>query len=359
MRLAMVRKPGSTKGGIFSRIVASMETVTVVIPVLQASPALRRCLDRIQALEPPADEIVVVNDGADPLVREWCRRRGLLCFETKDRRGPAAARNLGVIEATGSIVLFNDSDVVPALDCVQQITDAFARNPHLAALFGSYDDAPADPGFFSQFKNLFHHFTHQKGRESAGTFWAGLGAIRRDAFFVVGGFDPSYVEPSVEDIELGYRLKARGLEIGLRRELQGKHLKQWTAWSTLRTDLFQRAIPWTELLWRHNGPKADLNLRPAELLNAALAVSLLPLAIAAARAGALNWALLILMSLWISLNRPLYSFFLRRRGPAFALAAVPWHWVYFLNSAFGLLLGTLRHWSRRAFAPAKFCEVPA
>ena len=43
------------------------------------------------------------------------------------------------------------------------------------------------------------------------TFWTGLGAVRRDAFLAVGGFDGArYPHPSIEDIELGRRLFAAG-----------------------------------------------------------------------------------------------------------------------------------------------------
>jgi hypothetical protein len=49
-------------------------------------------------------------------------------------------------------------------------------------LIGSYDDAPGANNFLSQYKNLFHHYTHQTGSEEASTFWGACGAIRRDVF---------------------------------------------------------------------------------------------------------------------------------------------------------------------------------
>src|SRR5205807_8681242 len=61
------------------------------------------------------------------------------------------------------------------------------------------------------------------------TFWAGLGAVRRDAFEAVGGFDAErYLVPSVEDIDLGARLATTGHRIELDPAVQGTHLKAWS-----------------------------------------------------------------------------------------------------------------------------------
>ena len=67
--------------------------------------------------------------------------------------------------------------------------------------------------FVSQYKNLFHHFVHQDASGTATSFWAGCGAIRRDIFLRLGGFNTAYKRPSIEDIELGYRLTRAGHRI--------------------------------------------------------------------------------------------------------------------------------------------------
>src|SRR5213079_1608891 len=103
--------------------------------------------------------------------------------------GPAAARNDGVRRTRAELLVFVDADVEPHADAFARIRAAFAAHPKLDAIFGSYDDDPADPALVSRFRNLLHHHVHHEGAGPAKTFWAGLGAIRRASFLAVGGFD--------------------------------------------------------------------------------------------------------------------------------------------------------------------------
>ena len=78
--------------------------------------------------------------------------------------------------------LFVDADVVMPPGGLGLIAEDFRRDPELAAVFGSYDDTPAWTTFISQYKNLMHHYVHQTSSESAATFWAGCGAVRKTVF---------------------------------------------------------------------------------------------------------------------------------------------------------------------------------
>ena len=151
--------------------------------------------------------------------------------------GPAEARNLGAQRARGDVLVFVDADVVVHADAFHRIRAALEADQGLTAIFGSYDDSPPAPGAVSGFRNLLHHYVHQSSPGPATTFWAGLGAIRRDAFLASGGFDAArYPRASIEDVELGIRLAEAGARIVLDPELQGTHLKEWGLGEMLRTD---------------------------------------------------------------------------------------------------------------------------
>ncbi len=154
--------------------------------------------------------------------------------------------------------------------------------PALSALIGSYDDDPHTKDFLSQYRNLMHHYVHQAGQEAASTFWSGCGAIRRRVFEEVSGFNETYGRPAIEDIELGYRLHQNGHKVLLDHDLTVKHLKQWTFWKLVKTDIFDRGIPWTELILRDRHMPNDLNIQLSQRVSVALAFLLVGVTTAAA-----------------------------------------------------------------------------
>src|SRR5215212_4386650 len=256
--------------------------LSVIIPVHNGGAHLPRCLDALRASDLKSYEVIVVDDGSDDDSADAARARGFEVVRLDARRGPAAARNEGARRARGNILLFLDADVVARPDTLARVETFFREHEENAALFGSYDDAPDARGFVSQYKNLAHHFIHQRARADAETFWAGCGAVRREAFAAAGGFDETrYTRPSIEDIELGRRLRRRGFRITLDRELRVKHLKRWTLASLLRADVRDRALPWSRLILEEGSMPRDLNLRAGDRASAVLAcAALLALAFA-------------------------------------------------------------------------------
>src|SRR5262249_39714878 len=125
-------------------------------------------------------------------------------------------------------------------------------------------------GLVSQYRNLLHHYVHQHGCTTASTFWGACGAIRRSVFLEVGGFDEERFPRCIEDIELGYRLRAAGHRIRLDKRLQCTHLKKWTLRSMIRTDVMCRAVPWTRLILETRSAPDDLNVKGLQRVSVGL-----------------------------------------------------------------------------------------
>jgi GT2 family glycosyltransferase len=249
------------------------------------------------------------------------------------RLGPGGARNVAVREARGEIVLFVDADVVVHPDTIGRITHAFPDS-ETVAVFGSYDDSPADRGFSSQYMNLRHHHGHQQPSEDAQTFWAGLGAVRRDAYLEVGGFDAErYVVPSIEDIDLGMRLRVAGGRIRRVPEIHGKHLKQWSLPEVIRTDIFCRGLPWSRLMMEHPDAFTDLNVQWGEQIKALIALFLLLASMLAIVGLGPLWLPAALLVAAAVVNRKLTAIFARAGGSWFAIRGLLFHQLYYLYSA--------------------------
>lgn len=320
----------------------TLADVSIIIPVRDGGDAFQNCLQHILALKPAPRQLIVVDDGSVDNSPEWAKAAGAMVISSPTPRGPAHARNVGATYAGSKLLFFVDADVAVPPDTLARIRTAFEANASLSALIGSYDDAPSAPNFLSQYRNLLHHFVHQTGREEASTFWGGCGVIRRSVFMEMGGFDASYERPSIEDIELGYRLREAGHRIRLLKSLQVKHLKRWTAGTLIQTDFYQRALPWSRLLLERERLDNDLNLQISSRMSVVLAlwlVGALASATLVARWRAVSGVVSAAAAAGLlALNHPLYRFFLRTRGLLFTLRVIPWHWLYYLYSglAFGI-----------------------
>lgn len=318
--------------------------LSIIIPAFNCPDELRQCLAAIARTADDAEVIVVDDASTDNATALVAAQAGVPVLRMSQNGGPGAARNAGVKAASGAVLVFVDSDVVVQDDTIARIARVMHDDPSVAALFGSYDDAPAAPQWVSVYRNLLHHYVHQTGAPEASTFWAGLGAVRREAFETIGGFDARrFPRPSIEDIDLGYRLRAAGFRIRLDRTIQAKHLKRWTLRSILKTDIFCRALPWSRLLLQSNVPAYELNLNRSQRASAALSllcVLLLPLA--AVRPWTIALALACLGGV-VVLNRDLYRFFAAKRGLVFAIGSFALHTLYLVYSAAAFAFVRIEH----------------
>jgi GT2 family glycosyltransferase len=325
----------------------SNPTVSMIIPVHNGGEKFRKCLLSVKNLSTPPDEVIVVADGNSDGSWKLAEEFNIRVLKRPVSGGPARARNLGAHHAKGDILFFIDADVTVPYDAIAQVQNCFQNEPDLDALIGSYDDNPFESNFLSQYKNLLHHYVHQKSKKKASTFWGACGAIRRNVFMKIGGFDEGYRRPSIEDIDLGYRLKKGGYRIHLQKHLQVKHLKHWGIWSLLKADFFYRALPWSDLILNEGRIINDLNLKWSSRISVMAVFMFFSTLIGAMFA---RWFLIpavFFMALIIGLNWDIYRFFKNKRGLCFAIKAIPWHWFYFFYSGLAFAIGYFKFQIKR------------
>jgi glycosyltransferase involved in cell wall biosynthesis len=326
--------------------------LSVVVPAYNGTGVLPKSLAALVASDLPRDhwELIVVDDGSTDETAALAARWADAVVRLPGRpHGPAYGRNRGVEAALGDVLVFIDADVCVHTDTLRRFAELFSAERDLVAAFGSYDDQPPVPGLVSQYRNLLHHYHHQRNPGDAETFWSGCGAVRRAAFLGAGKFDEwHYNRPSVEDIDLGHRLRGQGGRILLRPEIQCSHLKHWQLSSMIRTDLRDRGIPWMRLLLHEEriGAMQALNLKLQEKINTGL-VGLALICLVLAIPFGVYWlagAAVLLLPVLI-INVDLYRFFVRQRGFLFAIAVLPLHILYYLLCGISATVGwLLHHW---------------
>ena len=316
--------------------------ISIIIPVYNGGKTIGRCLKSVFNSTYPSYECVVVDDRSNDDTRQIVQSFDARIIQLDGHSGAAYARNRGAEAARGDILLFIDADVTIYPDCLDKVAKLFEENPGISALFGTYDDQPDGSNFLSQYKNLFHHFIHQTSREDASTFWTACGAIKKEVFFEVGEFNEK--TRMMEDIELGYKLKAKNHKIRLEKGLFVKHLKHYSFSYLLKSDLFDRAIPWTILILNNKQSANDLNLKPAQKLSALVVIFLIASIFIAPVSIWFAFFIPVLLTVFFLMNHEFYGFYLRKRGSMFTLKVIPFHILYYLYGTLGFIIGHYRYY---------------
>jgi hypothetical protein len=308
---------------------------SLIMPVYNAEGCLSQVLPNLSELG--ADwEIIVVDDGSDqsPDQLVWSFLPQARCVASERARGAAGARNHGAQLARGRYLCFLDSDVVVEAGTLQTMLKRL-ESSGLDGIFGCYAAAcPGGHSPISRFRNLLHRAVHRRCAGPVASFWTGLGALRQEALFAVGGFDEGLSESaSIEDVELGARLSRSGYRILLDPEFEGAHLKNWTWVSMIRTDIWLRAEPWTRLILSGRVDSQAMNggwrfrVAPLLLLISLSLVSVSPSLAALTAAG------------YLGVNLSLCAEIAREGGPRVALVSIPAMTVHHLSCWVGASLG--------------------
>ena len=324
--------------------------MTVIVPVHNGANDIEACLHALTNSDLPRDDwqLIVVDDASTDSSPEIASRfANSVILVDSPAKGPAFARNRGIEAANASLVAFVDADVMVHSDALRRLCEKL-ETEDIAAIFGSYDERPLAKNVVSQYRNLLHHFVHQRAAGVVDSFWAGCGAAKKEIVASVGMFDEArFRRPEMEDVDLGYRLRDGGHRILLDTAIQCTHRKQITLSGMIASDFSRRGIPWTRLLLDRgmlDAPRG-LSLGMAERFSAFAAVLFTLLSGVALIRRSVPLAIIAVSWLFafVGVNQELFRTLSRLRGRGFMLAAIPLHLIYSLVAVAALLWGTLTH----------------
>ncbi len=112
------------------------KSVSVIIPVFNASDAIQEVLEALQGQTYDRDciEIIIVDNGSTDDTAEVVKKFPVLFLQKTEPRSPYAARNLGLKKASGEIIALIDANKIPEKTWIEEGVKALlSENAHLAA----------------------------------------------------------------------------------------------------------------------------------------------------------------------------------------------------------------------------------
>ncbi|MBI4847425.1 MAG: glycosyltransferase family 2 protein [Nitrospirae bacterium] len=193
-------------------------------------------------------EVIIVDDCSKDDTVKIAKNFPLKVIELGKNGGPAKARNIGVAEAKGDIIFFLDSDVIVLDGAIKEVKDYFDKNPTEKCIIGVCATEPLNKGFVPRYMAMFEYI-HLIGtpENKVSVFAPRCGAIKKDFFQKIGGYNESYKGADVEDFELARRIN-RTDPIILVRNVMVKH--QFAGFRQAVRNYFKRAVMWVHLFFK-------------------------------------------------------------------------------------------------------------
>ncbi|MBN1354911.1 glycosyltransferase family 2 protein [bacterium] len=213
----------------------TQSNISVVIPAALARKVFANCLHALFTGTYLPKEVILVDDAMDEVAYRIARNYPITIVKNR-HKGVSAARNFGARYATGSIILFIDTDVILPKNGLEILEELF-RNTTVQGAVGILSRHIRYRNFASKYKNHWMRFTYQRLDENIHLFYTSCAAIRKEIFLASGGFDTHYRTPSIEDTVFGAMLGNQGIRIVPIPQLEVDHVKRYSLWTVLTTDL--------------------------------------------------------------------------------------------------------------------------
>nr|AQS32444.1 hypothetical protein [uncultured archaeon] len=198
--------------------------ISIIIPVYNAKKTISRCLESIYIQNYPRNlyEVIVIDDASTDNSANIVKTYPFKLIRLNKNIGPAAARNLGAKKSMGRILFFVDSDIILDKNSLIEIKKAF-RDKNVKCLTGMYKKYPENKGIFPLYKSfLWYHEISNVKLDYVDTMNTACGAIRKNVFIGLKGFNQKYRGVECEDVEFSRRL-AKKYKIFLNKKLKVGH----------------------------------------------------------------------------------------------------------------------------------------
>ncbi len=187
-----------------------VRSASIIIPTFNGASRIVSCLDSLMKQTAGRDvEILVVDDGSTDNTAKVVAGYSSVRLINQGNAGPASARNRGALEARGTILLFTDDDCVPMPDWLEAMLGPFKDQDVIGAkgVYRTHQKSLTARFVQIEYEDKYRLMAGLPSIDFIDTYSA---AFRRDRFLEMTGYDTSFPVACAEDIELSYRMSARG-----------------------------------------------------------------------------------------------------------------------------------------------------
>lgn len=246
-------------------VMESTPSLSVIVPTFDRWQVLSKCLVALEAQTVVRDdcEVVIVDDGSTystvQQIAALVAKSSLNArFFRQDHKGPAAARNVGIREAQGNLVLFMGDDIIATPGLLAEHLAWHEKYPEEnVAVLGHVTWSPeiTITPLMRWLENGGPQFKYWAIKDSENVSWRHLYTANisfKQKFLLENGlFDEDFPYASYEDTELGYRLAKRGLRIVYNERAVGYHYHPTSLDDAMVRA--QRVAQSSRLFWRKAG----------------------------------------------------------------------------------------------------------
>lgn len=212
--------------------------LSVIIPTFNRRETLRRCLDALseQTFPKSGYEVVLADDGSNDGTADFVRAYAKTAKADirqiqQEHKGPAAARNAGVRAARGELLLFTGDDIIPDPHMLEEHCEWHRRYPaDNEAVLGYCTWSPhiRITPFMKWLEAGGVQFSYHNIMDSAEVdpelYFYTANISLKNSFLIAGEmFDEDFRYAAYEDVELGTRLKKKGLALRFNKKAVGWH----------------------------------------------------------------------------------------------------------------------------------------
>jgi glycosyltransferase involved in cell wall biosynthesis len=179
---------------------------SVILPTYNRLPLLKNCLQAFSNQTAKSFEIILIDDCSDDGTKEYIEKhdfKNLRYVRLEKRSGPYYARNLGIKEAKGEVIIFVDSDVIVFPNFVEDHMKIHKKEENIVV-----------QGMVKHIKNLKKVNMNSFYLPNAlclRTFITQNASVRRKYLISVGGFEEFGPKMGYKDVDMGLKLRDLGL----------------------------------------------------------------------------------------------------------------------------------------------------